>query len=527
MNAQDLILYLKSKPRVGVSSGAVGPDGKPLDTNAAKAVANDFGESIAAGINTAFNSITLEVFNKIASVGTDFLNTATKVTTQFDFLNKTLGISTQQSARLAANLAKIAKLNDESSISFKDYAKSLQQIQTILPGVSTLLSAQAATAALNKESIGSTLDLHAKMVNLLGVSETSANGITQALLASGENTQTFGDNLAMVASVIERTTGETGVLRDMLDAVGQTTATTRLSFRGNVEELAKAALHASRLGTTLSQAEANADNLLNIESSIGAELEFQQLTGNQILDDQGNSITNQIRLARLTGNTGEILKLQADAIRKNYDQLKGDPLALKAFAESMGMTTEQLAQQNEIIQARDKLMAQVTSKAIPGGLQAVLEKYGVQDIYELAAKGDDAVTDLEGILGKDSPIVKTFKDYSEATDIRTPTEKLNTAIESLTAEVIKLTSANGNKLAEGIASFDKFYKVLAGEAKAAVGSEGADKTAELARKNIINEANVSTNNTTEQITNALIAGFKGLNITINVDNNKSTLTVTQ
>ena len=461
MNKQNKIYQLRSLPRVG-QKGSPGSSGKTqadIDKTA-----SEFQDAIKGAVDSVLSGVTVELFDKLSTYAKDFNSTLIKASSQFEYLNKELGISSQQSIKLNKHLIEVSKASDRSLINFRDLGNSLIQINGILPGVGKLLTAQAVASAAAKNEVGSAVQFHAAVSEQLGVSAASANQLSLALLASGTDTQNFADNLAVAAGIQETLTGETGVLRDMLEAVGQTSATTRLTFRGNVDELAKAALQANRLGTSLAQAEQNADQMLDIESSIGAELEFQQLTGKQILDDQGRSITDQIRLARLTGDTSKIAQLQADAIRSNYESLKGDPLALSAFARSMGMTVDQLAQQNEALKAREQLTKDIAAVGVNLTKEQKKELKSIQDeITKGELTAEEAGEKLKALgLEEGSSLVKSFKEYAEKATIKTQEERLETALEQLRATIATNLIASMDGLATAVGNNNTLYTALAG-----------------------------------------------------------------
>lgn len=476
MNIQNKIQHLRSLPKVGAKKSVADDKSQEQIDKLNK----DFSEGFKSVTEGMIDSSVVKLFDKLSGYAKDFNNTLIKASSQFENLNKELGISSQQSVKLNKQLLAVSKASDASLVNFKDLGNSLIQINGILPGVGKLLTAQAVASAAAKNEVGSAVQFHAAMTEQLGVSVASANQLSLALLAAGTDSQKFADNLAVSAGIQEQLTGETGVLRDMLEAVGQTSAATRLTFRGNVDELARAALQANRLGTSLAQAEQNADQMLDIESSVGAELEFQQLTGKQILDDQGRSITDQIRLARLTGDTSKIAQLQADAIRSNYESLKGDPLALSAFARSMGMTVDQLAQQNEALKAREQLTKDIVAA---GANLSDEQKKKIEAIRDEIAKGEltaeQAADRLEEIgLDENSALVKSFKDYAEKATIKTQEERLETALEQLRGVIGGELVFSMDKLAKNINTMNDLYSALSGgkgSIAAEIGVPGADK----------------------------------------------------
>jgi hypothetical protein len=85
------------------------------------------------------------------------------------------------------------------------------------------------------------------------------------------------------------------------------------------------------------------DELLNIESSVGNELEYQLLSGKRLVDNQGNSLTNLYRQATLQGD----MNAQADVMKKIMDSqgdvLENNMLARKQLAATLGVEESTMA----------------------------------------------------------------------------------------------------------------------------------------------------------------------------------------
>jgi hypothetical protein len=109
---------------------------------------------------------------------------------------------------------------------------------------------------------------------------------------------------------------------------------------GNLEV---ASLKARALGTTLKQLHSTGEAMLNIESSIGQELEYQALTGHRLLDSQGKSLTNEYRMATIRGDQTRQAELMAKFIKDEGDTLSNNLFARKKAAELMGTDEATLA----------------------------------------------------------------------------------------------------------------------------------------------------------------------------------------
>ena len=133
-------------------------------------------------------------------------------------------------------------------------------------------------------------------------------------------------------------------MRDIADLTPQM----RARFRGNTKELALAVAEAKALGTTLQESSDAAQNLLNMESSLQAEMKARMLTGVNINNDE-------IRRAQLMGDQAKVLELQAKQLGEIGDISNKLPHEQKAIADAMGMSVDQLVKMNEQQQMLNKL----------------------------------------------------------------------------------------------------------------------------------------------------------------------------
>jgi len=106
-------------------------------------------------------------------------------------------------------------------------------------------------------------------------------------------------------------------------------------FGGNVEALGKAAIEAQKLGISLATMGKTADHLLDFETSISAQFEYQAITGKQLNLDAARNLALQGDIAgaarEVVSQFGSLAELQAQG-----------PLAMEAAAKAAGMTVDEL-----------------------------------------------------------------------------------------------------------------------------------------------------------------------------------------
>ena len=345
MNEQLFIQWIKRLPRVGQSHSQ-------NQNKLAETLATNNGEQTDIG-GTTISLVGLTA----AKVGIDALTTEfTKATTAASGLlqpieqfNKALGTSTKLSAQILTPSETQAKLLEGQNISHQSILNNAINFSKLLPG-------QARNIQKSNSEFGTLNALITSMTEKQAVSNDAAVNFGRFLAASGEDSQTLLRNLQMSAKAIEFSTGETGVFRDQINAVGSLSAATRQEFRGTAEELAAAALQATRLGTTLEESRTSSEKFLNIQGSIESELISMQMTGiNQAKE------MNQLRMAAQMGDYDQIAKIQSKLIAENFEQVKKKgPVAMRAFAEGIGLTREQMSEMYETTKGVNALQQENT-----------------------------------------------------------------------------------------------------------------------------------------------------------------------
>jgi hypothetical protein len=111
---------------------------------------------------------------------------------------------------------------------------------------------------------------------------------------------------------------------------------TLLTLGGQADKLGEAIVKSKLLGVELSKVENIAESLLNFESSIGAELEAELLTGK-------NLNLERARLAALNGDIATVAEEIAKQIGTAADFTKMNVIQQEALAKAVGMTREDLA----------------------------------------------------------------------------------------------------------------------------------------------------------------------------------------
>ena len=127
-----------------------------------------------------------------------------------------------------------------------------------------------------------TAEKMALMTQRLGLSSQEAAKLANTSAASGKTLEEFSDTLTGTVLAQNYVTKSAVDYKQVLKDVANVSAAVQLSSEALPGGIAKAAFNARKFGLTLSQVDNIAGGLLNFEESIGAELEAELLTGQEL-----------------------------------------------------------------------------------------------------------------------------------------------------------------------------------------------------------------------------------------------------
>lgn len=372
-------------------------------------------------------------------------------------LNKSFGINSVAAAGLAANLQTIARDYKLTSDQVKAYAGN---IKTMLP----LMNQTTNTGTKFYQGLQKTQDI---LVTNLGFTNEQANAYTSYAAAQSDS----ADATLMVAKRVaeafgDNAQGDLGYFKMITEEIASVGADVQLQYGKIPGSLESAVIKSKKFGLSLQNLQSTANNLLNIESSIGQELEYQLLSGHRLTDASGKSLTNLYREATLRGD----MNAQADTMNTIIEQegavLENNLFARQQMAHLLGMEERQLASALQKKQILDKAAAQ--------GITINLD-------------GSDALAQAAAAVQKGALSPEDFESLKKATDTRTTDDILDQILkvneESLFYEklinqqaIIKATKAGAEGAAPDLSGFvstfaeletigvvELYKKMLAGE----------------------------------------------------------------
>jgi hypothetical protein len=347
LSQQQLIDKLKRQPRHGManelSAAALILELKASALNAAPAVADLNVKTIALGVG--LNSIVAAAQNT-SKVFSDITNSALVLELRNKELNKTFGINSTKAAELSSKLQGTA---DALKVSGTQMMKYAGNIKSIIPTMNTL-------EKTNNSYYKGLARVQQVLTTNLGLSEEQAASYSLFAAGAGKNAQDQLASQAGLANAIETATGMQGSFKMITEGIAETTADLQLQYGRIPGALELGILKAKSLGFTMADLNKTADNLLNIESSIGQELEYQLLSGHRLVDTKGKSLTNSYREATLQGNASKQADTLNTILEQEGDTLRNNLFARKQMSELLGMDEAALSralQKKSILESID------------------------------------------------------------------------------------------------------------------------------------------------------------------------------
>lgn len=437
---QSVLTYLRSKPKLG--RGADDPDLNDFNKATEKFRGND--KQQQNDFNTLLNQLpkltdlitqysnTLKeldddqtklavgikqvygLHEKYNTVINDLIKDITILEERNQDLNTSFKISSARAGELAGEIRDLSIELGYGESSIKKYAKGLQSY-----------IGNFSNKRMNEEFKKSTIQFQAFAQQNLNLSAEQAtayetyarnigkSGIEAALALSGltdaYSEQTGLESLTMQAEIIED--------------IGSLSAEARMNFSKFPGHLEVAALKSRALGVSLEKLSKAGDNFLNIEESIGKEIEYQALTGQRLLTIDGKSLTNEYRKAHLAGDALKEAELMQQAIESQGGIIKTNMLFRKQFAEAMQVDLETV---NTALEKRE-----------------IAEKTGASEILKLSGQQlTDKLQQLYKDNKDDTKVQEKIANLLEQTDTRTTHERV---VETQLADI----AANMKKLAGG------------------------------------------------------------------------------
>lgn len=312
------------------------------------------------GINTEHLNINETILDNIKKQGIDLEINAQKVSKMGAagmMFNKVIGnlktaltdpaaIFTALTAALLRNSTLINDFQKSLGVSYTS-AKAMRNEFEAMAGASndlfitskklqeSFFKLQKATGVFFDNSSQS-VETFTNLTERMGMSTEEAGSLTMLMRLQGKETETTLSNLIKTTSATLQVSKAGVSVREILSDMVSVSKGLQASFASNPQALAKAAVAARELGTTLKEIESIQKSLLKFESSIENELKAELLTGKQLNLEKARTaaLNNDLEgVSRELGKQGVDL---ASFGKMNY-------LQQEAIAEAMGLSRDNMA----------------------------------------------------------------------------------------------------------------------------------------------------------------------------------------
>lgn len=411
---QHIIKRLKQQPRIGMAKKT----NKDIDDLGAN-FKSMFGES--ANLVRGTQQITAQIqaladqMYKLAD-GTRFLEDRNKD------LSDTFGSTINQATQLGGILDKNAKSFGVGGEKLREYTKNLKGLIGNFATVNKLIETDYGKSLYNTQKLlVNNLKLTGDQANkYIGFVAGTKKGLNEQLLIQSN-----------IAKEIEKQTGQTGVFKDITEEITTLTEDVQMQYSRIPGSLALGVAKAKALGLTMTQLKSTATNLLDIESSIGQELEYQLISGRRLTDESGKSLTNSYREAALQGDASKQADIMNQILEQEGDTLKDNLFAREQMSELLGIDEAALSR---------ALQKKSILEQLPGG----------DSLFDLTGTAlTDAVSQMENLSQEEKDAA--IKQLEESQDTRTTDEKVADTLNLMTTEGIVAFIKNPEELQQKIA----------------------------------------------------------------------------
>ena len=260
---------------------------------------------------------------------------------------------TSLSKNLTVSKDRAVEIRKEMAVFSRNVGSAAASSETLMKAYQQLAPSLGEAVVQNDELLVDFAD----SVHLLGLTEASAARIAEISQSLGGSMTTFNAKAIKAGSTVE---GINVSAKDILTDISELSSETLINFGRNPEELGRAVVEARKLGISLEKVNQIGESLLNFESSIGAELEAELLTGKELNLEKA-------RLAALTGDQAALMKEVAEQAGSLAEFEEMNVLARQSLAQSLGMSVGEMGTmllRQEAIAANSDLAAKASDEQL-------------------------------------------------------------------------------------------------------------------------------------------------------------------
>lgn len=329
----------------------------------------------------------------------EFAKRSLSLEKRYESLNKNFRIS-------AVEAFKLGKQFDNQAASLKISGKQALQygsaIKKMLPTIRTMKDEAGRASQIDSDFFKSLTMTQKVITTNMGLSEQAAERFTYFSTNQKQSAAEVLLQTQASAKAIEDATGMQGAFSIITEEIGNTSEDVLLQFGRMPGKLELAVMKGKALGLSLTEVTKIGTKMLDIESSIGNELEYQLLSGQRLTNNAGESLTNKFREAALSGDANQQAETLNELLETQGDVLNDNVLARQKMADLLGMDEASL------------------SRALMK--RKLLEKEGAEVLMNLS--GDDFEEAAQQMLESGQLSEETFKELKGLGDQRTTEQRL-------------------------------------------------------------------------------------------------------
>jgi hypothetical protein len=359
---------------------------------------------------------------------TNFLEEANKG------LQQSFGLNIENATVLGAELDNMSKSLGVGGNKLRKYRQDLKALIGGFAGVK-------GAAETTQKFLYTTQTL---IQNNLKLSAEQANKFIRYSAGVGKQSDEMLVRYGAMAEALTKNYGIQVSARDLIADTAALTEDLQLQYGKVPQKLSLAVVKAKALGLTMADLNKTGQNLLNIESSIGQEIEYQLLSGRRLVDEvSGESLTNAYRQATLQGEGVKQAELMNQIIKQEGKTLKNNLFARQQMAQLLGTdeaTVSRTLQQQEL-----------------------LSQIGGQTLMDMSAeKMNEAVKALPEFQKLDDAAKAEYlAKLEKAQDTRTTDQRMADSLDQMVSTGIMISGIGASAL--GVAAGSRSEKALAGQ----------------------------------------------------------------
>jgi hypothetical protein len=412
----------------------------------------DENTNLAAGFNKT--QAQLQILNKGFL---DNIDAITKMYQRNDQLSKSYGLTGDQAQDYGYQI-------DELSVKMGFSRENTEKYIGSLGGLTNgFISSEKSSLYLNE----SLINQQRYLTDIIGLSDSAAESVMEfnAGVANRDNkdaeitTAQLEKQLMLrrnEAKAIESITGLKGVQRTIDTEIAAAGAEVSLQYSRNPKTLGLAVMKSKALGLSMSQMAATGDKLLNIEESVGNELEYQLLSGKRLVNVHGDSYTNMYRAATLSGDMNKQASIMHDILDSQGEVLETNVLARKQLAATLGI--------------EESTMAKMVQK------RKLLKSMGAEKLFDLT--GNKLEEELEKMRDEGKLSADTMAEIMTEDDTRPVQVQMAESLANIeTKGILARFATKGDYTANYTGSKAKITSSMGKYAKAITGSAASSPNA--------------------------------------------------